>query len=398
MRVAIVGAGASGILCAIKIKKIKPNITVDLYEQNDKIAKKISVTGNGRCNITNKFITKSHYYESDFVRYIVENFGYKKLKKSFEELGIFLQENEDGKVYPLSNEARSVVRTFTKHLSSLNVNIFYNSFVSSIEKDGDGFLVLSNKKLFYNRVVLATGSSAYPKLGANNSALKFAKDLGLKYCDFLPSLVGLKSDFNYKKELFGLKKECKISLYAGKEKIIETSSDLLFTNYGVSGFGILDISYFVSKNRDKNLYILVDFVGDKVDIIKLEKMASDLSILDLIANIVGVKLAKVVLENLAINPDEISSDLNKKEFKKIYYELKNFKIDILETNGFDHAEVAIGGIQTSEVDSRTFESKKYKNLFITGEALDLVGKRGGYNLHFAFASGILAADEICLKD
>lgn len=396
MKIAVVGAGAGGIFAALQIKRLNPNISVDLYEKNEKVGKKLLITGNGRCNITNKTISKDDYYGDDFVEYALKIFDYKKAKIELEKLNILLSISDDEKIYPLSNEAKTVVNTFEKQLDLIGVYVHLNSAIKNIDLIDKRFVVTTwdNKQESYDKVILATGSPAYPKLGADSSGVEFAKKLGHSAKNFLPSLVGLVSDFKYKKELFGVKKECKISLFINNEKIKEIESDLLFTNYGVSGFGVLDLSYYISKNLDINnqIYLSIDFISSKIDSNSFLNTQSDLEALDLIANFVGEKLAKVVLKILKIPFNQ--SDLNRKDLKKIYYELSNFKISIVDTNGFNHSEVAIGGVKTDEIDHRSFESKKVKNLYIIGEMVDVVGKRGGFNIHFAFASAYLAAQSV----
>lgn len=404
MKIAVIGAGASGIIASIVAKRTNPDIEVDLYDKNDKIGKKLLITGNGRCNISNENITKNDYFGTDknFVDFALKQFTKYDLIRLFESFGVVLTTQEDGKIFPLSNEAKTVVRSLENTLISSGVNINLNISIEEITKNSDKFVLTlySRNSCEYDRVIIATGLNAYDQLGATDDAIKFAKSFDHQIIKTFESLVGLKTDFTYKKELFGVKKEALISLYIDGVKRSEIFGDLLFTNYGLSGLAILDISYQASLALadHKKVEIEANLFGYKSEMSnKIERVFAhnpDQLSLDLLANFVGYKLSLIAHKVQKINLEKTAKELTKKDIKSLVFQLSRFRFVITETNGTKHAEVMAGGVATKDIDPKTYESKLVKNLYFVGEALDIVGKRGGYNLHFAWASGALAGKAI----
>lgn len=390
--IGIIGAGASGLMCAMLCAK--NGLKVDIYEQNDKCGKKILVSGNGRCNISNTSLTYNDYFSQNplFVSHAIEEFGFEQFKKFVNSLGLFLDIKEDGRVYPLSNEAKSVVKIFEEHAKSLGVTFHTNHQITSLHD-------LLKK---HDKVVIATGSQAAPHLGGNSDGEKFAKELNHTIIPAYPSLVQLHLESKLAKNMSGTKINGEVTLFINGQKEETKSGDILFTNYGVSGFAILDISQKASEalmnfySVDITINLLPSLTPQKISnhIMKMAHTSAQMKILDLLVGITPIKIASNILTHLKISHDTLLVDINTKVSKRVANALTNLKFEVVDTHGFRHAEVSGGGVDTAEINPHTMQSFKNKDVYFCGEVLDVVGRRGGYNFAFAWASAYIAAKDI----
>ena len=406
MKIAIIGGGAAGIMAAITAKRLNKNIQIDLFDANKSIGKKILASGNGRCNISNTNITSKNYIgeNSDFMTFALKEFDFKAFEKFCKSVGLLLDVKESGKVYPLSNEAKSVTNLLQLCLEDLDVNIFNEHFIKDIERLDDKFVIKTDELEFkeYDKVLISNGLGAAPQLNANESGLDFASKFGHSYNPTYPSLVGLQTDAIYNSKLQGVKKECNVSLFVNGNLEQEIFGDVLFTSYGVSGFAILDISQLAALNLSsyQDVKIAINFFpkinrNDLADQIQsLFKTAPNQKAVDILTGMVSNKIAPVLLDICKINLNTKASEINAKQIKAIAYQLNQWKLKVIDTQGFGHAEASGGGVRTLEVDNKTYESKLVKNLYFAGEVLDIVGNRGGFNLHFAWASGYLVGKSL----
>ncbi len=388
--VAIIGGGASGLLCAILCAKAGLHVT--LFEQNTKVAKKILVSGNGRCNITNKNLHVNDFFSQnpEFVEYAIHTFGFQEFEKFAASIGLLLHVTDDGRAYPLSNEAKSVARIFQEYAHSLGVVFYTEHKITDIKK-----LTKS-----YDSVVVASGSRAASHLGGNSDAEEFAKAFGHSIITAYPSLVQLHLHSKTAHKMSGAKLNAEVTLLIDHQKEATVNGDVLFTNYGVSGFAILDISQRAAQalleyaSVDISINLLPAFTAQKLSahLLHVKKNMPAFTLLDLLVGLVPLKIAHGILQELHVNPESRSIDT--KFSKRIANLMLNWRFEVTDTHGFRHAEVSGGGINTLEINEKTFESKKQKNLYFIGECLDVVGKRGGYNFAFAWASGYLAAKAI----
>ncbi|WP_151900073.1 NAD(P)/FAD-dependent oxidoreductase [Sulfurimonas hydrogeniphila] len=388
--VAIIGGGASGLLCAVFCAKAGLHVT--LYEQNTKPAKKILVSGNGRCNITNKNLHVNDFFSQNpnFVEYAIRNFGFKEFEKFAASIGLLLHVTDDGRAYPLSNEAKSVAKIFIEYALSLGVVFHTEHKITDIKK-------LTNS---YDSVVVASGSRAASHLGGNADAEEFAKAFGHTVIEAYPSLVQFHLNSKTAHKMSGAKINAEVTLFVNQQKELTCNGDVLFTNYGVSGFAILDISQHASQALleygavDISINLLPEFTAQKLSahLLHVKKNMPAFTLLDVLVGLVPLKIANGILQDLHLNPE--SKNIDTKLSKKIANLMLNWRFEVTDTHGFRHAEVSGGGINTLEIDNKTFESKKQKNLYFIGECLDVVGKRGGYNFAFAWASAYAAANAI----
>ena len=406
MKIAIIGAGAAGIIAAITAKRLNKNLNIDLFDANKAIGKKILASGNGRCNISNSKITSKNYIgeNPDFTSFALKEFDFKAFEKFCKSIGLLLDIKPSGKVYPLSNEAKSVTNLLELALQELGVNIYLESMITDIEKVEDKFNIKTQEYEYkaYDKVLISNGLGAAPQLNANESGLDFASKFGHSFNPTYPSLVGLKTDNTYNGKLQGVKKECNVSLYVNGNLEQEIFGDVLFTSYGVSGFAILDISQLAVLNLSQyqDVKIAINFfpkinrndLGDQIQ--TLFKTIPSQKAVDIITGMVSNKIAPVLLDICKINIDTKAADINAKQIKALAYQLNQWKVKITDTQGFGHAEASGGGVRTAEVDNKTYESKLVKNLYFAGEVLDIVGNRGGFNLQFAWASGYLVGKSL----
>jgi len=391
-KVAIIGAGASGLMSAILCAKA--GVKVDIFEQNSKPAKKVLVSGNGRCNISNRELSKDDYFSnnSSFVEYGLKLFGFDAFEKFCAAMGLLLYVLEDGRAYPLSNEAKSVAKIFQEYAISLGVTFHNDTKVTDIQ-------ALYEE---YDALIVATGSRAAEHLGGNADGEKFAQEFGHTLVDAYPSLVQLHLNSKIAPIMSGTKINAEVTLLINSQKELTTTGDLLFTNYGVSGFAILDLSQAASSALlnyqvvDISVNLLPAYTMQKLaaHILKIAQSMPDFTILDILVGLIPHKIANGLLEELNILNTTKGSAIHTKLTKKIANKMLHWQFEVSDTHGFRHAEVSGGGINTAEIDAKTMMSKKAPNLYFCGEVLDVVGRRGGYNFAWAWASAFLAARDI----
>ena len=395
----IIGAGAAGLCAAITVARAGQSVT--LLEQNTKIAKKILVSGNGKCNIDNRFIEVKRFHSQDpnFIEEVLEGYDFKSVEKFFTSIGLELIEGKEGKMFPLSLQASSVVELLEYEAKRVGVQIICDCAVTSINKNSDTFTVETTQGAkACKKLLLASGSPAAPQLGGSNSGYAFATKMGHSLIPRHPSLVQLCSDEIWVKGCAGVKVAGLAQLYANGVYITEKKGDLLFTNYGISGLAILDLSREVSTRLanfdycELNLDLIPEMSKEKLGNLLLRRIQTESKkpIALWLQGVINKKLIPIILEQSKCKA-KIESDLNRKEINKIVHSIKNLKLSINDTKGFKGAEVSTGGIDTTEVNPQTLESKLVPNLFFAGEILDVDGDRGGFNFHFAWVTGMRAA-------
>ncbi|MBX7490833.1 aminoacetone oxidase family FAD-binding enzyme [Helicobacter turcicus] len=395
-KVAIIGGGASGIFCAVLLSL--HNIPVVLFEKNKILGKKLLATGNGRCNIHNIHTDSTHFQSASFrqkdLQHILQNYPFIAFAKTCQNLGLLLESKEDGRVYPLANSAKSILEIFTHTLNTNpNLQIALNTEITAITPKDSSFLLQSqNNSTCFDILILACGSQAAPKLGGSDKGEKFAQNLGLKLYPSYPSLVPIRLDSTLISSLSGIKIKAKLTLKKNEQILAETLDDVLFTDYGISGFGVLDISSFMQTQ--KNFTLFLDFLPNLTSktlenaLQNTLKHQPKISIETLLCGFLHPKIAKAFVTHLHPNPN------NTKHLKQFIFTLKNFLCENPRLKDFESAEVCGGGVSGKEIHPNTMESKNYKNLYIIGEMLDIVGNRGGYNLAFAWASAHACAKAV----
>ena len=397
--IAVIGGGASGLMAAITAKKSGKEVII--LERKDRILKKVLITGNGRCNITNVNANISNYFGKNIssVENILNRFTPHDTMDFFNELGIVCNEENRGKVYPLSGQASSVVDALRFEAEKLGIKIETEFYVRKIEKDGFKFRIYSEdrKKIEAGRVIIAAGGQSYPELGSNGSGFELAKELGHSVTKLSPSIVQLKTEKNQVKGLQGIKTDVAVTAYGDNKKICTYDGELLFTDYGISGNVVFNISFVMPLY--KNVEFEIDFM-EKFDYNELYEMLkerkrilSHLTMENYFNGMINKKLGQFLSKVSGIEKlSKPVKDLNDSDIRKLCTVLKKYRVKILETTGFKNAQVTAGGVSLDEVNTETLESKIVKGLYFSGEVLDVYGECGGFNLQWAWASGYIAGE------
>lgn len=360
----IIGAGASGLLCGHELAKTGENVIV--LEQSNKSGRKILASGNGRCNLSNTDLQMKYYNTNDQrIATIIHNFD---AKKYFEEIGVMVKQN--GKLlYPRSNQSLTVKNGLMNNYD--NVALIENCEALKIIKQENGYIVKTTLGDYYGKnIIIATGSPASLLSGKNNYDL--VKQLGLKITKLYPSLVQLKTKPAYR-NLKGVRVKCIAHLYVDKQLIESQEGEVLFSENGISGICIMQLSRLLPHyhgTKEISLDLMPDYDQNALTDL-LQKRKQNFSNYYL-AGMFNDKLAKVL------------EDVD---------DLKDWRFLIKDTHGMEKAQVISGGVSLEEV-NEDLEVTKYPNIYITGELLDVDGDCGGYNLHFAFASGYHVAKTI----
>jgi len=391
--IAIIGAGASGLLASIFLAKQNHHVTI--FEKNNKVGKKLLATGNGRCNVTNENISLNNFYSHSNItqiKPILENFNYKKCKEFFNTIGVEFVNNDVGRVYPMSQNSSSIVDSLEYEALQNGVIIHLNTNVENIEYNNHIYTLNGDKK--FDKLIIATGSMAMPKLGGDMSGYNFAKQFHHHIIDPFASLVQLISDNKNLDMISGVKIDGVVENKQG---------DILFTNYGLSGSAILDISREISYKlqHEKSVRVTVDLLptfskNKLVDmLLHRAKTLENRDIYHWLDGIVNKKLSRYIIIASKI-PDNIKSAkfLNRKDILKIVHTIKNLEFNIIDTTRFETRELCAGCVTLDDIILHTMESKLQKNLYFIGEVLDVDGDCGGYNLHFAWASGYTLAQNL----
>ncbi len=394
--IAIIGAGASGLVAAITAAKAGAKVTV--YEKSAKIGRKIHASGNGRCNITNEKISLENYHgrHPHFAKEIIKF----DAKKFFNELGLQLRLGNGTRLYPLSHQASSVVDFLGFSCKRYGVEFVKECEIETIEKENEHFvLTYHDKKILADCILIATGSMAMPNLGGSESGYNFAQSFKHQVEKPFAALVQLTSPDEVFTKASGVKIDADMEIFVDKQPKMSLRGDLLFTSYGLSGSAILDLSRIASRAtmRKQEVFIMIDTLPDISQSALRALLQKQLPLqLPLFLWLGGIIPKKLIEPLMIVAKLDSSKPLNNKTINTLAYTLKNLKVCISGTRGAKGAEIMAGGISTQEINPKTMESKKVKGLFFAGEVVDIDGDCGGYNLHWAWASGYLAGKSMAL--
>lgn len=392
MRIIVIGGGASGIVASIFAKR--DNNEVIVLEKNSRCLKKLLITGNGKCNYFNDDFSFEHYYSNSNDLSFINDSNKKRVLDFFSSIGV-VPRIRNGYYYPNSNQSYSVHNSLLKEASLRGVVIKNDVRVLNIVKKNDSFIVSTNNGDFIcDKVIVSTGGKSYPKTGSEGDGYLFGKSLGHKIVPVVPSLVGLVSNDKFIKSLSGVRCDACVSLNSKSE-----IGEVQFTDYGLSGICIFNLSNIASRlgNCSVKINFLYNFVDDYDSFCKLfDEVNSNVcgrSICELLEGYLNYNIVNVILKMSGIDFSCSWNDLGNK--KRILFDnLVSFNVDIVGTRGFDVAQVSLGGISLDDIDINTFESKVFSGLYFTGEVVDVTGDCGGYNLGFAFLSGIIAGESV----
>lgn len=374
--VIILGGGASALMCALNLPK---KMKVAIIEHNDKIARKIKISGGGKCNITNVDVSVEHYDgDRELLSYALNKFSKEKLLRFLERNWVALELRKE-RYYFCENSADEIIDVLCD--GAKHSEVFLSHEILGVSKNGKNFDVQTDKESFSaSRVVVATGAKSFAQVGASDVGLSIAKDFGIKVKEFTPALVGLtlQKEQNWMKELSGL--SCYVHITVGEKLLKE---EMLFAHKGISGPAVLSASLYWQKGE-----ISIDFLPE-IDLQTLTRGRKKhlTSLLPL-----PKRLAKALLHVTGIDDKEVNK-LTKEEFAKLE-KLHNYNFSPAGNFGFNKAEVCRGGVLAEELHTESLMSKQVDGLYFIGEVVDVTGELGGYNFQWAFSSGVVCASHL----
>lgn len=406
MKVGIIGAGASGVFAALILKQNYIDTTV--IERNTNALKKIYATGNGRCNFTNRNVSYKNYHGENpkFTISAIKKFDNYDVIEFFNDMGIPEVELENGKIFPKSLQASSIVKQMMCLANHLEVEFIFDSFVDEVRKNGDVFEVKSNDSIYkFDYLIVACGSKAYKKSGSDGNGYILMKKLGHNIVKTHPGIVQLRLNGDSFKKMSGTKFKANAKLVVDGKEVFEFYHDVLFTDYGISGPTILQLSgeAIRAKNNGLDVKIRIDTVDldeNKLyeHLIYIISLNYYKKINELLVGLINDNLIEEVLNQTGINYDINVCELSKEEIYKLAHTLKNLEFSVSGYKDEDSGQITCGGVDTDEINPSTMESKKIKNLYIIGEIMDVDGDCGGYNLQWAFSSAYSCAMSIIKKE
>ena len=405
MKVAVIGAGAAGMLAAGHAGEL--GHSVDIFEKNNIVGKKIRITGKGRCNITNASDCEEHIENTPGNPYFMYSALYKfppdKMIELVESLGVTTKVERGKRVFPVSDKAADVSEALKKYMKKNGVKLHLEKGVKDIITENNkikGIVTDDGKELDFDAVIVATGGLSYPTTGSTGDGYKFAKKAGHSVSKLMPSLVPLKSDDWICPELMGLSlKNSAIVIKNEKGKTIyKDFGEMLFTHFGVSGPMVLSASRHLLGRFNENITMYID-IKPALDMKALDnRLLRDFEkyinkdLRNALNDILPQKMIPVIIRLSGIDETKKIHDITKEERKRMEELIKGLPVHITGTAGFDMAVVTSGGVNTDEIDPSTMESRKIKGLFFAGEVLDVDAYTGGFNLQIAFSTGYTAAE------
>ena len=402
MRVIIIGGGASGLMAAITAARDGAKVTV--LEHQNQIGKKILVTGNGRCNFTNTDQDLAHYHSENLLNMAIalKEFTYQDTILFFKDLGIF-SKNRNGYLYPHSDAASAVLDVLRMECEHLKVKIACQVAVESIEKSGELFKVHTPGWTYEaEKLILATGSKAAPATGSDGSGYELAKSFGHTVIEPYPALVQLLSKEKCLNALAGLRVDARAILFADDQPVISNRGEVQLNAKNISGIPIFQISAYAAQElaAGKNCHVTLDFLPDFSEELLENYIRQRISTggyksaVNFLTGLFAKKLSEILCERCKFSKKLTAGNFTEDDIKILCKQIKNFKIQIYGTNGFEHAQCCGGGVSLDEINPMTMESFTVSGLHFCGELLDVHGDCGGYNLQWAWTSGYLAGKAV----
>ena len=396
----VIGGGAAGLAAAITAARENPATRVTVLERMDRVGKKILATGNGRCNLTNMGASFAHFYSSDkgALKRALEGMTPASVVDFFASLGLLCQEEDEGRVYPYCKQASMVLDVLLQALERLNITVQCSCAVTGIGRNKGKFAVKTadGQTLNADAVILTCGGKAAPKLGSDGSGYGLVKAVGHSCTALYPALVAFQCDMNGLGGLKGIRAEAGLTLLAGNHLLGKEVGEVQFTEYGLSGIPAMQLSGRLSRLRKgEKCTALVDlFPAWEHEALfrnlKTRQKTQE-TLENLLLGTVHKRLAYAVLKSAGLQPlSRPAASLTPAELHRLADTLKAWPFPVTGTQGWDNAQVTGGGIPLAEIDSITMESKTQPGLYLAGEVLDVAGDCGGFNLHWAWCSGIRA--------
>ena len=397
MKIAVVGGGASGLACAVecgrKAERERKSVHITVYESADRVGKKLLVTGNGRCNMMNRN-EMPYFGDGEFARYALERYNAESNLSFFSSMGLYTRSDSEGRVYPLGNQASAVLDALRFECERLGVEFICGRAVTAVKKNGGSFEICGRK---YDKVVLSCGGKAGVK---GYQSYDLLKNLGHAVITPAPALTKINvKDTKYVKQLKGIRHKGDLTLYVDGRKTAAESGEVQFTDYGLSGICVMQLSSFITRESSDDIRVTFDTVPD-FSFAELEtalKGICDTGSLvceNLLTGFMPKKLGGVILKICGIPLSDRVASLSAGQIKEIAATAKKLTFMVESLRGFEEAQVTAGGADTRQFSSKTMESKRLRGLYCIGEMLNVDGFCGGYNLMWAWSSGRLCGESL----
>lgn len=400
-RIGIVGAGPAGIMAALA--SARGGAQVLLFDRNQVIGRKLLVTGNGRCNLSNSQVSARRYTcaDAEYLAAVFDQYGREQLLADLDDLGILTYCTPDGWYYPLSNSAAAVAAAFEVALQLAGVELCLQTKISNLRPDRGQFILElggPSQTMAFDRVILATGGKAYPALGSKGELFPVLKRLGHTVQPVLPALVPIRAEVKQFHKLQGVRLDVGLALYQGKRKLGETVGNLMFTQFGFSGPAAMDLSHLVSSfletgRPDTSVELVINLLPNHQKALKTliaRKRQQPVPLKIVLGSVLPVKIPPVMIELAGLTADLSLQQVSDRELEHLLDRLTRLRVEVKGTRGFQFSQLSTGGVPLTEVEPTTMVSQRVKNLYLAGEILDVVGPCGGYNLQFAFSTGAIA--------
>ena len=393
----IIGGGASGLMCAAEAKRQNPKLNIAIIEKNDRVGKKLLATGNGRCNLTNLRVSADKYTGSYKTGNLFERYDAEFLLRKFKALGLLTYSDSEGRVYPVSRQASSVLDVLRFACERNGVEAFCGEQIRSLKRENGGFRIKTAENEFLTKkLVIACGSKAAPKLGGSASGADYLRNLGLAVEPFQPALCPIQVKSEVLKSLKGLRAAGKVTLTRNGNAVKSECGEVQFSDGALSGICVFNLSLYAKGGDVISVDLLPDYSEKELYniLIKNKELFANQNADNLFTGILQKRLAQAVMKQSGVKDfSRLCADLTENELKQTAKTVKGMTFGVTQLSGFEQAQCARGGVKGYEIGDK-FESKRVRNLFVCGEAIDICGECGGYNLHFAFVSGMIVGEQL----
>lgn len=398
MKLAVIGAGASGIIATLQAARAGAEVTV--FERNQTAGRKLLVTGSGRCNISNQNVKAEKYDCADraWLARVFDSFGVSDTLEMFRDLGVLVYHTEDGWYYPLSNSAQSLVTILSDALRASSARLVFSAHVEAITQKGSqlgvNFMQSGRREdLLFDRVVVAAGGKAYPPLGSTGDLFPVLEGLGHTIIPKRPALAPVQVELGVFRALQGVRLDAGVTLWDAGKELASAAGNLIFTDFGLNGPPVMDISHHISARPGKRLLLslnLLEFSSQVFQELLNQKRHSDFHISSLLSAFLPPKAVQLYFKLADIEENQTLADTGDRQVNKLVSLLQDVRFEVKGVRGFMYCQLSAGGVPVNEVEPETMASKRVKGLYLAGETLDVVGPCGGYNLQYAFSSGAIA--------
>lgn len=411
-KILIIGGGAAGMAAAVFLGE--KNHQVHLFEKNEKLGKKLFITGKGRCNITNtcddETFFKSVVTNAKFLYSAFYGYSNQDVVSFFENLGLAVKEERGGRIFPVSDHSSDVIRILEKRMKELDVKVHLKSEAEALlteegengERKIKGVRLRNGAEILGEKVIVATGGFSYQATGSTGDGYTFAKEAGHTVTQLRPALVPIATKEEYVTQMQGLAlKNIRFTVKDGKKVLYDDFGELLFTHFGISGPLVLTASSYIGKKLEKKelqgyIDLKAALTEEQLDARLLREFEAGINrqFKNVITGMFPAKIYPVILELGGIAPDKKVNEITRKERQDFIHLVKHFPLTLVELRPFREAIITQGGVKVKEINPKTMESKLVKGLYFIGEVLDLDAVTGGFNLQIAWSTAKAAAEFI----